>query len=122
MEDKKTVLIVDDDAVILEMLRSYFSREGFECSVAENGRAAFNILQATSFDLLLTDMVMPEMDGIELTEKAKKLYPYMPVVIMTGYNGSFSEESADEAGVADYIIKPFSLDELEEKVKKAITD
>ncbi|MBI5633205.1 MAG: response regulator [Nitrospirae bacterium] len=112
MEEKLSVLVVDDDDSILGMLKDCFVSEGYSCKIASSAGAALGILQTNSFDFMITDVVMPGMDGFRLTTEARNAYPNMPVIVMTGYSEDDSFKKAIDAGAADFIKKPFSFREL----------
>ncbi len=79
------VLVVDDDLKVRETLKEMLSHFGYECRIAANGREALNILQEEHFPIVLSDIRMPEMDGVELLKKTKKNYPEIDVISITGY-------------------------------------
>ncbi len=112
-----TVLIVDDETSIREILHETLSLEGYQCSKAASGDAAIAMLNTRSFDIMITDIVMPGLGGLELTELAKKLNPSMPVIIMTGFIDEFTYDKAIESGASDFIKKPFTAAELLMRIK-----
>lgn len=112
MEEKRSVIIVDDELDVLSMLKRGLVAGGYRCETATNAESAIELLSKTSFDLMVTDIVLPGMNGFELTEKAKKLRPDMLVIIMTGFIEDFSYEEAITAGASDFIKKPFMVQEL----------
>ncbi len=117
-----SILVVDDELLIRDLLYDFFSGQGWQISIAENGEKALDILRDRKIDLVLTDIRMPEMDGLALTRHVKDSYPDIPVVIMTGYPSVDSAVAALRSKVADYIIKPFNINQLykliEEKLKE----
>lgn len=117
MNELNSVIIVDDDEVLLGMLKEGFSKEGYRCETASNGEAALDLVSRTDFDIMLTDIVLPGIKGIELAEKAKRLRPEMVVIIMTGFIDDFSYDKAIEAGASDLIKKPFTLKELMVRIR-----
>ncbi len=112
-----TVLIVDDEASILEILHETLSLEGFGCEKAADGNIALSLLKTRLFELMITDIVMPGLGGLELTEQAKKLNPSMPVIVMTGYIDEYTYDKAIESGASDFIKKPFTAAELLMRIK-----
>jgi diguanylate cyclase (GGDEF)-like protein len=112
-----TVLIVDDETSIREILHETLSLERYQCSKAASGDAAIAMLNTRSFDIMITDIVMPGLGGLELTELAKKLNPSMPVIIMTGFIDEFTYDKAIESGASDFIKKPFTAAELLMRIK-----
>jgi diguanylate cyclase (GGDEF)-like protein len=116
------ILAVDDDHDILELLGVCVESLGFDCVKANNGREAMEILEKQSFSIVITDMMMPEVGGMELLEHIKNRYPRTSVVIVTGYTGTFSYVDVIRAGASDFIVKPFNFDELEAKINRILRE
>jgi len=112
------ILVVDDEKIIRESLSYILKKEGYEVEEAENGKVAYNILRERSFDLVITDLEMPEMKGIELLEQIRKLNVQTSTVVITAYGSLETAISALRNGASDYILKPIEFDELLIKVKK----
>ena len=87
---------------------------------AENGSEALNLFKKRKFDLVVTDMKMPEMTGIEVLQGVKKLSPDVPVILITAYGTVSTAVEAMKEGAAEFIMKPFSLDDLEAVVKNVL--
>ena len=117
MDKKDSILIIDDDAVILKFMKIVIEMEGYECETAISSQAALERVQRTPFDIMITDIVMPGMNGLELTGKAKGIRPNMAVIITTGFVDNFSYDKAIEAGASDFIKKPFTEKELIARIK-----
>ena len=115
-----SVLIVDDETAILEILHETLSLEGYRCDKAASGDVAITMLKTVMFDIMITDIVMPGLGGLELTKQAKKLNPAMPVIVMTGFIDEFTYDKAIESGAADFIKKPFTAAELLMRIKHVI--
>lgn len=115
-------LIVDDDPVFLTALSGMVGQLGYEVRKAPDGHNAVKMLAESGFDIMITDIAMRGMDGIQLTRRAKQMYPDMPVVMMTGFTDEFSYDSAIEAGAADFLKKPFSFTEVEVRVARVMRD
>jgi len=115
-----TILIVDDDDGILELLQSKLSREGYTCITADQSEKALNLLRDTSVDLALIDVKMPGMSGIELTKVAKRVDPDLCVLMMTGYPDIDYAVDAMRSGAEDYIFKPFNLDEVTMSIQRSL--
>jgi DNA-binding NtrC family response regulator len=111
MEDR-SILVVDDELLIRDLLYDFFQGQGWSISVAENGEKALEILDTKEVDILLADIKMPDMDGMELTAEVRKTHPEIPVILMTGYPSVDSAVAALREKVADYIIKPFNINQL----------
>lgn len=116
------ILLVDDDPLILELLGMSIGSFGFESATANNGREAIAILQKEEFEIVITDMMMPEINGMQLLEHIKKNHPRTDVIVVTGYTGTFSYMDVIRAGASDFISKPFNTDELEAKINRIIRE
>jgi DNA-binding NarL/FixJ family response regulator len=109
---KKTILLVDDEEAILASIGWNFECNNFEVTTAQNGEEAINLLQVKHFDLVITDLVMPRIDGVAVLKKAKKLYPDIGVIILTGYAAVDSAVKTLKMGADDYLQKPCDIDDL----------
>lgn len=116
------ILAVDDEVKMRELLYEMLSRLGYECKTAANGREALSILQDDYFPIILSDVRMPLMDGIELLKNTKKIYPDIDVISMTGYSKDHTFVDVVKAGASDFILKPFSCDELKAKISRIIRE
>lgn len=116
------ILLVDDDPLVLELLGISIGSFGFESATANNGREAIAILQKEEFEIVITDMMMPEINGMQLLEHIKKNHPRTDVIVVTGYTGTFSYMDVIRAGASDFISKPFNTDELEAKINRIIRE
>ena len=115
------ILIVDDDKPILQVLNLGIQRAGYHCFVAESAKAALKILENHDIDVVLTDINMPEMTGIELTQIVKsKLDAY--VIVMTGYSAEYKYEEVIEQGASDFIDKPVRIEELILRLKRVLNE
>ena len=112
------ILLAEDEEITLKHLLSTLGSEGHEVVGEKDGRAAFERINKDHFDLLITDVKMPFMGGIELLEKVKDIQPDIDVMIITGFGSVGDAVAAMKRGAYDYITKPFDLDELVIKVKK----
>jgi two-component system response regulator ResD len=106
--NKYRVLIVDDSKSMKSMLTALLSSEGYECIAVDNGRDAIRAVKENHFDAVLTDIVMPEIDGITLTRYLSGMFPDLPVMIITGFVSDYTWSLAIDAGAKEYIGKPFS--------------
>ncbi len=116
----ETILVVDDEKNYLLVLSAILEDEGYEVITALNGPQALEIQKASELDLILTDMKMPGMDGIELLEKAKAIDPDLPVIMMTAHGTVDKAVEAMQKGAYSYLLKPFDNERLILYVKKAI--
>jgi len=112
------ILVVDDDPLVLELLGVSMKSFGFPFAAASNGQEAIAILQKQEFALVITDMIMPEVDGMQLLAHIKSNYPQTDVIVVTGYTGTFSYTEVIRAGASDFIAKPFNSDELSAKINR----
>lgn len=120
MPERVKVLIVDDDLSILTLLEEVFSGdEGLSITTQSDSQIAYNLLETEAFDLLITDLMMPKIDGLMLLEHAVEVKPGILVVIITGYASLETTLEAIHAGVYDYITKPFRLEEFRLLVNNA---
>jgi two-component system response regulator HydG len=111
------ILIAEDEEITLKHLVNTLKREGYEVLGTKNGREALSAITHNHYDVLITDIKMPEMNGIELLEKTKEISPEIEVLIITGFGSIGSAVDAMKKGAYEYITKPFDLDELILKVK-----
>lgn len=115
------ILIVDDEPDMTETCRRILGPAGYECLTANHAQEALSLLASERPDLLLTDLRMPEMDGMEMLGRAKEIDPQMPVVLLTAHATLESAVAAVKAGAFDYLAKPFSIDQLKVAVERALT-
>jgi two-component system NtrC family response regulator len=106
------ILIVDDENVQLEMLKGFLVKQGYGVDTAKDGKRGLEKFKRGSFDLILTDLRMPEMDGLQLLKEVKGLNPEVVVVILTAYATVGTAVAAMKEGAYDYLTKPIELDEL----------
>src|SRR6478672_4602594 len=114
------LLIVDDELGMRQFLTHLFQREGHTVRAAENGREAMELLRSDSADLIVSDVRMPDMDGIELLRAARELLPEIEVVMMTAFANVDSAREAFLLGAYDFVQKPFDNDLLKETVARAL--
>jgi len=120
--EKPGVLIVDDDKVLASVLQQGLKASAYSCEIALSGDSALVMIANTPFDVMVTDIVMPGMDGLELTYKAKQLKPALAVIVMTGFQQEESYDRAVGYGASDFIKKPFSIQALIERIDRVIRD
>jgi two-component system, NtrC family, response regulator len=116
----ETILVVDDEKNYLLVLSAVLEDEGYEVLTAQGGHEALEIQKSSDLDLILTDMKMPAMDGIELLENVKALDPDLPVIMMTAHGTIDKAVEAMQKGAYSYILKPFDNERLTIYVKKAV--
>ena len=122
MAHKFRILIVDDEKTLCSVFKAGLLESGYDCETALNGKAALELIKSESFDMMITDIIMPGMDGFELTEQVKKIKPDIIVIIMTGFQQEESYERAIALGAADFIKKPFALNELAMRIERVLRD
>ncbi len=120
MMPKPSILVVDDELLIRDLLYDFFSGQGWDISVAENGDKALEMTRSKKFDLVLTDIRMPEMDGLALTGYLRQADPDLPVMLMTGFPSVDTAVEALRKKVDDYIIKPFNINQLYKAVESRV--
>ncbi len=116
MSKNKTILIVDDDLSILEVLEARLGTAGFAIIKASSGQEALEILRKQKVDLLVSDIKMPEMSGLQLQSKASAMLPKLPIILLTAYGTIPDAVDAVKGGALDYLTKPFDGKELVNKV------
>ncbi len=112
------ILLVDDDEGICDSLAKILTRKGYEVSPFTTGLKALKSMERSSYDLLLTDLKMPEMNGIELLTAARNIDPQLGVIIMTGFGEITSYLEAMDLGAAEYLNKPIKSHELDLIIKR----
>ena len=117
---QRTILVADDDASIRSLLKQLLSDEGYSVVEATTGTEVVEKVKDTNPDLVIMDVRMPELDGIEALSKLKVSSPKTSVLIMTAFGSSNNAIRAMELGAFDYITKPFELDKISHTVKRVI--
>ncbi|MCG2429827.1 sigma-54-dependent transcriptional regulator [Aequorivita xiaoshiensis] len=121
MLHKENILIVDDDINILELIQRHLHSLGYHTYKAVSVKEAVAILRDTEIDLLITDLKMPEVDGFQLIQFVSEHYPNMPKLVVTGYPSIQDALSAIKSGAVDYLVKPFTKEELKQGVLKSLS-
>ncbi len=116
----KTLLIADDEPNIRRVLQAIFVKDGYEVQVAENGVKALEWASQNPVSLLITDLIMPDMNGVELIQKVKQKHPDSVAIVITAYATIKTCVDAMRYGASDYITKPFDMDEIRAVVKRAV--
>lgn len=120
MNNKKKILVVDDERDICRALQFLLIAEGYEVSVALSGENAIQQMRKSDFDIVITDLKMPGVDGTAVLEEAKKHNPDAPVILMTAYASVESAVDAMKKGASDYIVKPFINEEIRLTVRRLL--
>ncbi len=122
MIPRHTILVVDDDSSILEVLSARLEAAGYSTVTASDGFDALTLLHKQKVDLIISDMKMPEMDGMELYEEVKKKNEHIPVIFLTAYGTIPDAVNAVKAGAVDYVSKPFDGRQLVEKIRALLSE
>jgi putative nucleotidyltransferase with HDIG domain len=117
---REKILVCDDEEAIREVISTLLDAQGYECTVVQNGYQAIEELKKRPHDLVLSDIVMPEMDGMRLLKQVRGLVEDVPVIMVTAMHDISIAIEAIRAGAYDYILKPFEKDQLYHSVKRAL--
>jgi len=118
--ERPKILIVDDEEDICELLGRWLGGNGYDCSAASNGNEALRVLKSSTFDLVLTDIMMPGMSGIDLLNIIKTVFPDMAVIMITAVDDCQTGILAIELGAYGYIIKPLDMNDILINVANAL--
>ena len=114
------ILVVDDEESIRDLLRLVLTGEGYSVVTANDGEEAIEHLEAQRFDLVITDLVMPTVNGVEVLRAAKRIDPNYPVIIITGFPSAETVTELVRLGAGDYLTKPFTIDVVVATVAKLL--
>jgi putative nucleotidyltransferase with HDIG domain len=117
---KEKILVVDDEEAIREVISTLLDAQGFQCTTSSNGKLGLEAFRKDTFDLVLSDIVMPEMDGLKLLGELRLDDPDVPVIMVTAMHDISIALEAIRAGAYDYILKPFEKDQLYLSVRRAL--
>ncbi len=117
---RKKVLVIDDESIVLDSVKKILTAEDFEVDPAQSSREGLERAMSREYDLVLTDIRMPEIGGMRILRDIKRSRPTLPVVIFTGYATVQSAVQAMKLGASDYIEKPFTPDMLLTTIKKVL--
>src|SRR5512138_1950119 len=118
--DRTRILVVDDEEIVRESLGGWLEKDGYTVAVAPDGPSALEKIKAERWSILVVDLKMPGMNGLEVLEAAKKLQPELAVVMMTAYATVDTAVAAMKAGAYDYLVKPFDPEELSLMMQKIV--
>ena len=110
------ILIVEDDKELNSLVCAYFENSGYTVNSASNGNEALKEVMSNKYDLIVSDIMMPVMDGFSFVEKVRETDKITPIIFMTARDDKFSKQLGYKIGIDDYIVKPFDIDELVLKV------
>lgn len=116
------ILFVDDEQFIINIVQDMLEHLGYQIETKKNPLEALELfrLKSDQFDLVITDMTMPHMTGARLSEKLMEIRPDIPVIICTGHSSMINAEKAKQLGIAEYVMKPFTMQEIAKTIRKAI--
>ena len=118
--DQETVLVVEDEDIARKNLKHILNKMGYQVTAVNSGTKALDWLESTHFDLVITDLKMKNIDGMEVLRKTKKLHPYTEVILITGYATVDSSVQAMREGAYYYIAKPYKIDEVRKIAQEAL--
>ncbi len=121
MTKKPRILVVDDEASMRESLKDWLQEDGYEVGLAESGEAALNMARESHWDIILLDLKMPGMDGLEALKHLKEVAPEAEILMMTAYATVETAVQAMKQGAFDYLVKPFDPDEVNMQIHKIVT-
>lgn len=113
------ILVVDDDQNICELLRLYIEKEGYEVSIANDGRKALELFEAQNPDLVMLDIMLPELDGWQVCREIRKK-SQCPIIMLTAKGEVFDKVLGLELGADDYVVKPFETKEIVARIKAVL--
>jgi two-component system, cell cycle sensor histidine kinase and response regulator CckA len=116
---KATILVVEDDRAIRELISKFLRQEGHVVIEASDGAIALEMLETLKFDLVITDFVMPKLNGVKLVEQLHAVQPRMPIIFITGYLSAVSGKTLLE-DVAEILTKPFQLKDLRSTIQRLL--
>ncbi|MCI0331097.1 MAG: response regulator [candidate division Zixibacteria bacterium] len=119
MKEEPKVLVVDDEEMLRNLLARILEREGYSVSTADGGKQALASLEKSDFEIMVSDVKMPEMSGLELLKEARQKYPRMAVLMMTPFGDDYTVQQALGLGADGYVAKPFKSHDLISEVERA---
>jgi DNA-binding NtrC family response regulator len=120
MEKSVNIMVVDDEEIVRDSLGAWLEEDGYHVESVESGRKALELLPSKEWDLMLVDLKMPGMDGIQLMDEVRKTHPDMLVIIMTAYATVDTAVKAMKKGAYDYFVKPFNPDDISLTIRKIV--
>ena len=122
----KRILVIDDEALVIESLKKLLKKKGYDVSIAKNGLEAMQRVEEGDFDLIVSDIRMPDMNGIEIIKKIREYLKQngkgsVPEILITGYASKENLEEAKKLNVADYIYKPFNIKDFLDVIERNLS-
>ena len=118
----KKILVIEDDIKMREGLVELLTNEGYIVESAQNGKLGLDLIRKNDFDVVLTDLIMPVMGGLEVLRELKQMKSKILVIIITAYGTIDNAVETLKAGASDYITKPFKIDEVQTKIRKVLAE
>ena len=115
-----SILIIEDEQRVADLLRAGLEENGYNCLVAYDGAMGLRMFRANTFDLVISDIVLPKMDGFELCKEIRAANPAIPILMLTALGSTDDKLDGFDAGADDYLTKPFSIDELLARLRAAL--
>jgi len=119
---KYSILVVDDEINVCEFLKDFLSYEGYKVSISTSPKTALDLVLTQSFDLILLDIIMPEMNGLDFLARIKKILSHFDVMVISGSKDQNVKDEAYRLGAIDYINKPIDLDYLARRISTLFSD
>jgi DNA-binding response OmpR family regulator len=123
MENKRKILIVDDNIKIVQLLETYVKKLGYEVIIGKNGKEAVELYLKHAPDLIIMDVIMPELDGLKACETIKESHKkkgFIPVILLTGQNSLIDRMKGHDSGADDYLTKPFNIGQLSARIRSML--
>ena len=118
----KPILVVDDEAIVRESIRDWLQDAGYTVATAEDGREALELIEQRDFSVIVVDLRLPGMHGIDVIKQVRTKRPRIKSIIITAYPTDLSREQAQELGGVDYLVKPVFPADLEKLIREAVAD
>ena len=115
---KPQIMVIDDEEFLLDVLKTILKREGYSVVTSKSAREGLEILAKTNVEVIISDIIMPEMDGMELLTEVKAKYPKIKMLMITGHSGKYGERSVLDAGADGFITKPFKNIEITRTIQR----
>jgi DNA-binding NtrC family response regulator len=120
IEPEPCILVVDDDVLIRQQIERLYAHNGYTVLSAETAEQALNYLETEDVDLVVSDIQLPGLSGVELTERTQRLHPDIPVIVITGHADIDNAVEVLKLGATDYIVKPFGADVIQEATQRVL--
>lgn len=115
--DKSTILIIEDERKLSRVIQLELQYENYETEIAENGKEALHLLETEKWDLVLLDIMIPHLSGLEVLRRFRRINVYTPVILLTARDAVHDKVSGLDLGANDYITKPFQIEELLARIR-----